>query len=365
MELDAFRNEIDACDREIVQLLNRRAKAAQEIGRRKHEHGAAVFAPAREKAVYDKVVGVNTGPLTEGHLHNIYREIMSACIALEAPTRISFLGPKGTFSHEAAMHKFGGAMEYLPALEIRDVFLAVTRGHADYGVVPIENSTEGGVSATADMLMEMDPGLTICSEIFLPVHHNLLYNGSLDEIQVVISHPQALAQCRNWLAANLPGVPTEPVPSTATAAEQASYKRGVAAISSEVAMSIYTDLEHIERGIEDKPDNTTRFIVIGRHPAQPTGDDRTSVLFSIRHESGSLVHALAPFDREGVNMTRIESRPAKKVRWEYSFFVDLEGHQDEPRVQDTLEEVRRLTDDFRVLGSYPRAAHVVFTPPSV
>lgn len=360
MDLEPHRREIDACDTLIVEALNRRARAAMEIGRIKREQGRAVFAPERERAVYDKIQALNTGPLSERHLHNIYREIMSGCIALEAPTRVAYLGPPGTFTHQAALEKFGAAMEYLPQPEIRDVFLAVNREHADYGVAPIENSTEGAVTATADMLMETE--LRICNEIFLPIHQNLLSMCELREIELVVSHPVALAQCRTWLAANLPGVPTEPVPSTALAAEQASYKKGVAAIAGAAAASMY-DFSHIEECVEDNPNNMTRFIVLAHGCGGVSGDDRTSIFFSIRHASGSLHLVLEPFDRNGINLTRIESRPSKKVNWEYSFFVDLEGHAEEERVAATLAEVQGMTDDFRILGSYPRARHIVATPP--
>lgn len=362
MDLESLRQEIDACDREIVALLNRRAIAAREIGRIKRETGQSIFAPDREHAVYRKVLALNTGPFCPRSLQAVYREIMSGCIALERPTRIAYLGPPGTFSYEAAREKFGESMEYHPMPEIRDVFLAVSRDHADYGVVPIENSTEGGVNATCDMLMESP--LKICSEIFLPIHHNLLAACPMEEIRLVVSHPMAIPQCRNWLAANLPGIPVEAVASTARAAERARDEKGLAAIASEAAAALY-DLEILERCIEDNPNNMTRFIVIAHNDSPPTGEDRTSILFSTRHESGSLYHALEPFHRNQINLTRIESRPAKRVAWEYSFFVDLEGHASDPKVKETLEEVARITDDFRILGSYPRAARIVRTPPPI
>ncbi len=360
MDLEKSRQVIDACDREIVSALNRRAEAAREIGRIKRENGKAVFAPEREKAVYEKVMGLNQGPLTWRSLQGIYREIMSACIALEKPTRIACLGPKGTFTHQAAISKFGTAMEYLLQPEIRDVFLAVTRGHADYGVVPVENSTEGSVNATEDMLMETD--LKICSEVFLEIHQNLIAGCPLEQVKLVVSHPNALAQCREWLSGNLPGIPLREVPSTALAAERASREPGVAAIASEVAARLY-DLKCLVAAIEDRPDNTTRFLVLAHEFAGPSGDDRTSVVFSCRHESGSLYDALLPFKTNSVNLTRIESRPSKRIKWEYSFFVDLEGHVSDPKIADTLKEVEAQSDEFKLLGSYPRSAHMVATPP--
>jgi len=360
MNLENLRQEIDACDQEIVALLNRRAKAASAIGKIKRESGQEIFAPERERAVYDKVCALSQGPLAPRNLHGIYREIMSACIALEKPTRIACLGPRGTFTHQAAISKFGASMEYLLQPEIRDVFLAVTRGHADYGVVPIENSTEGSVNATQDMLMESD--LKICSEIFLEIHQNLMATCDQNEVKLVVSHPNALAQCREWLSTNLPGVPVREVPSTALAAERASREPGVAAIASEVAANLY-ELRVLVRGIEDKPDNTTRFLVLGHTFGGPSGDDRTSILFSTRHESGSLYSALMPFKANSVNLTRIESRPSKRIKWEYSFFIDLKGHANDPKIAMTLKEVEASTDEFRLLGSYPRAAHLVAAPP--
>lgn len=361
MELDDLRRDIDSCDREIVELLNRRAKAALEIGKIKRGEGKAVFAPEREKAVYDKVAGLSAGPLAGRSLHAIYREVMSACIALEKPTRIAYLGPKGTFTHQAAIEKFGSAMDYLPQPEIRDVFLAVQRGHADYGVAPVENSTEGSVNATQDALMETD--LRICSEIFLEIHQNLIMNCELGEVRLVVSHPQAVGQCRGWLAGHLAGVPVREVSSTSLAAERASREPGVAAIASSAAASLYELKNRIE-GIEDKQGNMTRFIILAHEYGGPSGDDRTSIVFSVRHEAGSLYNALLPFKSCGVNLTRIESRPSKKKNWEYAFFVDLEGHAQDPKIAETLAEVERNTDDFVLLGSYPRAARLVQTPPA-
>jgi len=360
MDIEALRAAIDQCDERIVQLLNERARLAQEVGRIKREQGKAVFAPEREKAVYDRIQKFNQGPLPTRTMQAIYREIMSGCIALEKPTRIAYLGPAGTFTHEAAIHKFGACMEYLPQPEIRDVFLAVTRNHADYGVAPIENSTEGSVNATSDMLLESP--LCICSEIFLEIHHNLISNCPLHEVRLVLSKDQALAQCRQWLAANLPGVPTREVPSTALAAERAQREHGVAAIASEAAAKIY-NLSHIIRCIEDKPDNATRFVVLGHSWANPSGDDRTTVVFAVPNESGSLYNALLPFKKHEVNLTRIESRPSKKVNWEYTFFVDIEGHVEDEKVRAALDELAKVTDDFRVLGSYPRAEHLIGAPP--
>lgn len=360
MALEPLREGIDRIDREIVRLLNERAGLAQEVGRIKLEAGHPIFAPEREKAVYEKVAALNAGPLPVRSLQAVYREIMSACIALEKPLRVAYLGPQGTFTQEAALRKFGGSVEYLPQPQVRDVFLAVSRNHADYGVVPVENSTEGSVNATSDMLLESD--LTICSEILLQIHQCLLANCPLAEVKIVVSHPVALPQCRQWLAANLPGIPTREVASTALAAERASREYGVAAIASETAAALH-GLSHVIRCIEDRPDNATRFLVLGAVPARPSGEDRTSIVFSLRNEAGSLYEALLPFKDAGLNLTRIESRPSKKVNWEYAFFVDLEGHAEDPRVAAVLARMKAATDDFRVLGSYPRCEPLVGRPP--
>jgi chorismate mutase/prephenate dehydratase len=351
-DLESLRAAIDHCDREIVRLINDRARHAQEIGRRKRQSGQAVYAPDREKAVYEKVMGLNEGPLADHTVHAIYREIMSGTIALEGATRIAYLGPAGTWTHTAALQKFGSSMEYVPYREIRDVFLAVSRGHVDYGVVPIENSTEGSVNQTCDMFMECD--LRICSEILVEIHHNLLATCELHEVGRIVSHPQALAQCRNWLAANAARIDVVEAPSTTRAAELAARERGTAAIAAEAAAALY-DLHILESCIEDRPDNVTRFAVIAHAFGKATGSDRTSIMFSLAHEAGSLADALLIFKNRGVNLTRIESRPARKRTWEYAFFIDLDGHIDEPRVQEALADLRAASHDLAVLGSYPQA----------
>ncbi|MFH0910416.1 MAG: prephenate dehydratase [Planctomycetota bacterium] len=352
MNLKELRAEIDRCDAEIVRLINARARVAQEIGRLKAENGEAVYAPHREQEVYRKVTALNQGPFPEAGIHAIYREIMSGTLALEGARRISYMGPPGTFSHMAALRKFGSSMEYLPAREIRDVFLAVSRDHADYGVVPIENSTEGSVNQTSDMLM--DTNLRLSSEIFLEIHQNLLARGALRDVKRIASHPQPLAQCRNWLAANTAHVEILETISTTAAAEMAAQEEGVAAIASEAAAKIY-DLPILEPCIEDRPDNVTRFVVLSRGHTEPTGNDRTSILFSVRHKAGSLADTLQAFKDQGINLMRIESRPCRKRAWEYAFFVDMEGHEKDPPVAAVLDALKGMTHDLVVLGSYPRA----------
>ncbi len=355
MDLDSLREQIDACDREIVRLLNERARVAMEIGNYKREKGLPVYAPHREQAVYEKIAALSDGPLGETSLHAVYREIISAMIALEGPPRIAYLGPPGTWSHVAALRRFGSSVEHIPCREIRDVFLAISREHADYGIVPVENSTEGSVSQTSDMFMECD--LKICSEIYVEIHQNLLARCELKDVKRIHSHPQAIAQCRNWLAANAAGVEVIEVASTTRAAEMAAREDGAAAIASDAAAAIY-DLRVLEACIEDRPDNITRFVVLSHRPAGRSGRDRTSVMFSLQHESGSLADALMIFKRHGVNMTRIESRPARKRAWEYTFFIDMEGHVEDEGVIAALDALRSRSHDFVVLGSYPRAERV-------
>lgn len=350
--IDDLRKKIDECDHDIVRIINERAGYAQSIGKLKNKSGSSVYAPHREKEVYEKVARLNKGPLSENTIHAIYREIMSGTISLEGATRISYLGPPGTFSHLAALNKFGSSMEYLPAKEIRDVFLAVSRGHADYGIVPIVNSTEGAVSQTSDMLIECD--LKICSEIYLEIHQNLLAKCEMKDIHTIMSHPQPLAQCRNWLATNFANATVKETLSTTIAADIASKEDGVAAIGSEAAAAIY-DLRVLDSRIEDRPDNVTRFVILAHEYGLPTGKDKTSIIFSLKHEAGSLADHLLIFKNYDINMSRIESHPCRKRAWEYTFFVDIEGHIQDEKVDAAVEELKAKSHDLVVLGSYPRA----------
>jgi chorismate mutase/prephenate dehydratase len=350
--LDDLRESIDRCDREIVRLINERARYGQQVGEYKRRNDLPIYAPDREQAVFDKVAGLNEGPFPQASLHAIYREIMSGTIALEAPTRVAYLGPPGTFSHLAALRKFGSAMEYIPCREIRDVFLSLSRDHADYGIVPIENSTEGSVTQTSDMFTDCE--VKICSELFVEIHHNLLARCELHDVKRIVSHPQPLAQCRNWLAANAGGIEIIEAASTSKAAQRAATEQGTAAIASEAAAELY-DLLVLDRCIEDRADNVTRFAVLGHDYPGPTGQDRTSVMFSLHHEAGSLAEALTLFKQHDVNLTRIQSHPSRRRAWEYSFFIDLEGHATEGEISRALADLRAISHDFIILGSYPRA----------
>ncbi len=354
-KLDALRKRIDDLDAEIVKLINERAQCAREIGELKRSSGSGAFAPARERAVYERVLALNKGPLPAESIKAIYREIMSGSLALERCPRVAYLGPAGTFTHKAARSKFGSSVEYHPEPSVRDVFLEVSRGHSDYGVVPIENSTEGGVNQTIDCFFETS--LKVCSEIFVAVHHNLMASCNREGVRVIYSHPQVFGQCREYLGANFPRVQQVECSSTTAAAERAGKEPGAAAIASDTAAEIY-GLTVLEPAIEDNPDNVTRFFVISREPAPCTGNDKTSIMVSIKDAPGVLHTLLRTFSDRGINLTRIESRPSKKKAWDYYFFIDLLGHVNDAPVTEALDSLDANARHLEVLGSYPRAEHV-------
>lgn len=356
MTLDELRKQIDAIDEELVAILNRRAEIVVQIGRLKNAVGTPVYAPDREKAVFDKIRKANKGPLPDKTLVAIYRELMSGSFALEKPPRIAYLGPQGSYSHLAAVGKFGASVEYEPVTDIRGVFEEVSRERADFGVVPIENSMGGGVIDTLDALVETD--VQICAEINRTIHHNLLASCSLQEIDRVYSKPEVFSQCQRWLSeTNLAGK-TIAVASSSKAAELARDEKNAGAIGSTLAAQLYA-LNVVCENIEDATHNVTRFFVIGRTSARPTGDDKTSVVFTTKDEPGALVNVLAAFQQGGVNMSFIQSRPSKKRNWEYYFFGDLKGHQTDEALQVALKEAVRHCLRMNVLGSYPRASEVV------
>jgi len=353
--IPAFRRQIDRIDDQLLRLLNRRAALAVAIAEQKARSNSGVYAPAREKGVLGRVVRANRGPLPERFVRAIFREIISASRSLEQRLRIAYLGPEATFSHLAARRQFGAAADYVPAASVDDVFHDVENGRAELGVVPVENSTEGMVAHTLDRLAESP--LSICAEISLPVQHNLLARpgSAVTDVERVIAHPQALAQCRRWLAEHLPAVPTEPEASNARAAERARAEPGVGAIAAEAAAETY-GLAVLAAGIQDDPGNLTRFLVLSTHDtAQPTGDDKTSILFSVRDEIGVLARMLRPFATHRIDLIKIESRPLRGRPWEYVFYLDLKGHRRERRVQQALGEVERGALRLKVLGSYPAA----------
>lgn len=353
--LDDLRLRIDEVDRALLEQLNARARLVQEVGRLKDTTGAALYAPAREREIVQRLAAGNPGPFPNRALPHVFREIISATRSLEGAVRVAFLGPEGTFCHQAARGQFGAQAEFEPMTTIPEVIAAVERGAVDFGVVPVENTTEGVVTETLDTFAESD--VLICGELLLRISENLLSrSGRREDIRQVVSHPQPLAQCRRWLDRHLPGVDRLEMPSTSAAARRAAEDGSVAAIASALAAEIY-GLETVEASIEDRRDNATRFLVIGARSAAPTGQDLTSAVFTVRKDqSGALHRLLEPFARHGVNLTSIQSRPIKGKPWEYLFFVDMEGHQDEEAVALALKDAADCAFSYRVLGSFPRAS---------
>ncbi len=350
INLGRLRRKIDDLDKKIIRLLNNRAKISLNISRLKQKSGRSVYSPDREREVLRKIALANKGPLNRSALESIYREIMSANLALNAPLKIAYLGPQATFTHLAALKRFGSQVTYTPCDNISDVFLEVEKGNADYGVVPIENSIEGLVSHTLDMFIDSD--LKICSQVILDVTHNLLANCAKGKIRRVYSNPNVFGQCRIWLQNNLPSTELIEISSTTRAAQVASKEKNSSCIASALAAKIYR-LKVIASDIEDSPNNITRFMVIGKTDVSPTGSDKTSIMFSIKDRVGALHEMLAPFKKYGINLTKIESRPSKKKAWDYYFFVDLDGHRDSPVVKKALGELENRCNFLKVLGSYP------------
>jgi chorismate mutase/prephenate dehydratase len=350
-DLEKSRRQIRQKDREIVELLNERARLSLEVGRIKGREGIAVFDPAQESRVMKEITALNEGPLAGDALQFIYREIFSSSRALQAPVTVSCLGPEGSFAHLATLDRFGNGIRVAPQMTIGAVFDAVEKQKTDLGVVPVENSVEGPVRVTLERLIAST--LVIRSEIYLRISHCLMARSAKGKIRRVYSHPQALAQCRQWLAKNLPrAVPVE-TESTSAAVLKALGDREAGAIGSRLASEIHR-LPIVEEGIEDSPLNTTRFIVIGRGSNVATGRDKTSILFSTQHKPGALHAALAPFAAAGINLLRIESHPARDRMWQYLFFIDFEGHPEEKSVKACLAALRRRTATLKILGTYPR-----------
>ena len=355
--LAGVRAEIDRIDGELLQLLNQRARCAQRVGEIKAEFGDAgfIYRPEREAQVLRRLQEANPGPLPNENITFFFREVMSACLSLEQPLSIAFLGPLGTFSESAASKHFGHAACLLPQNSIDDVFREVEAGRAHYAVVPVENSTEGAVGRTMDLLLSTS--LKICGEVVLRIHQNLLSRAAdLSAIQKVYSHAQSLAQCHEWLNRMLPQAQRISVGSNAQAAQLAAAEPGAAAIAGEAAAVRY-ELPKLAEKIEDEPNNTTRWVVLGRQDAGVSGRDKTSLIMSAHNRTGALGTLLAPFSDAGVSMTRLESRPARHTLWEYVFFVDIEGHQNDAPVAKALAELSQRAAYLKVLGSYPIAVY--------
>jgi len=357
--LQDLRRQIDAVDRELLALLNRRASLAREVGEIKKREGSVVFRPEREAQVIDHLKAANQGPLRTDSVAPIWREIMSACRALETPTRVAYLGPAGTFSEQAALGFFGSSIVRVPCASIDEVFRSTAAGAADFGVVPVENSTEGVVARSLDLFLTTP--LFVIGETSLFVRHNLLRRtDSLDGIAAVCAHPQALAQCHGWLSNHLPNVERRPVASNAEGARLASQDASVAAIASERAGGEY-GLHVVAPAIQDDAHNRTRFAIVthpGRHPAPgASGHDCTSLVVSVANRPGAVHDMLVPLKQHGVSMTRFESRPARSGQWEYYFYIDLEGHPEQPHVAAALKELRAVCAFFKLLGTYPIDVH--------
>lgn len=350
-KLKTLRERIDQIDIDIVKLLKERYQIAKEIGKMKDSTQNVILDVTREKEVYENVIRANEDVFPKDGLKAIFGEIISACRNAQRPLIISYLGPETTFTHMAAIKFFGESPEFIPATTIKEVFEAVERKRCDYGVIPIENSVEGTVSLSLDCLYEYD--VKICGEIYMHITHHLMnQSGRTDTIKRILSHPHALAQCRGWLQANLPAIPTEEVVSTAQAARWASVDPSVAAIASPLAARRY-DLQIVAKSIEDYSDNTTRFLVLGLSLSRPSGKDKTSLILSLEDKPGSLYRLLKPFADRNVNLSKIQSRPIKKEPWRYLFYVDLIGHIEEENIKEGIEEIKNYCTYLRCLGSYP------------
>lgn len=360
-ELLKFRDQIDQIDLQILALLNKRANLAQSIGHVKAKTDSPVMRPEREAQVLDKLNAVNSGPLKTGHVNTLFKEIMSACRSLEREVRVAFLGPLGTYSEQAVWSFFGHCVQAEPVETIEDAFRQLQAGHVDFAVVPVENSTEGSIARTLDALVESSA--LVCGEVQLPIHHQLLcQTGVLEGIDKICAHPQALAQCRAWLAQHAPNIQQETVASNGVAAKMASENAKVAAIGGQAARERY-GLKAFQEHIQDDAHNTTRFMVLGNQASGPSGQDKTSVVASVPNQPGAVYKMLEPFSTENVSLTRFESRPARNGRWEYYFFMDLQGHQTEPAVAKALAELTKTASFLKVLGSYPAAQRNLVAEP--
>lgn len=357
LTLDELRVRIDALDDEILERLNERARCALEVAdvklRESGGEAPVFYRPEREAQVLRRMSERNPGPLNSEKVTRIYRQIMSACLALEEPLKVAFLGPEGTFTQMATLKQFGDSVIGLPMMTVDDVFREVASESCNYGVVPVENSTEGVLNHTLDNFI--DSSLRICGEVQIRVHHNLMVSPDANgDISTIYSHQQTLAQCRRWLNGHYPNVPRVATTSNAEAARRVAEEPAAAAIAGEIAADIY-GLEIVSRQIEDESDNTTRFIVVGREDIGPSGNDKTSIMVSTHNQPGALYKLLEPFHRQGVSLTSIETRPSRTGMWSYVFFIDFEGHRDDEIIRQVLAEIDRDALEIKLLGSYPKA----------
>ena len=346
-----LRQKIDAVDQQLLKLINERGALAKQVGLIKHAASEPVYRPEREAQVLQKIATANPGPLSNESVQAVWREIISACRAAEAPIRVAYLGPQGTYSEQAVRAQFGVQVDALPCSSFDEVFRTVETGSADFGVVPVENTTEGAVSRTLDLMLSTP--LVISAELTLPIHHQLLtQSGTMDGVQRILAHPQAYAQCQLWLARHLPSLRIETVSSNGEAARIAAEDASTAAIASTLAAARY-QLHVAAANIQDDPNNRTRFGIIGRHVTLPSGRDQTSLILSVPNRPGAVYEMLQPLADHGVSMTRFESRPAKNGQWEYNFYVDIQGHVKDQKIAAALDALKAHTAFFKVLGSYP------------
>ncbi len=358
--LEDLRLQIDLIDEELLQLFNRRASCAVEVAGVKRDASSDnsddinFFRPDREAQVISRLKSLNQGPLSDDEIGRLIREVMSACLALEQPLKVAYLGPEGTFTQSAALKHFGHSVTTVPMSSIPDVFSSVESGHADYGLVPVENSTEGVISHTLDMFIDSD--LKVCGEVEMPIHHHLATRSQdISRIRHIYSHQQSFAQCRRWLDQNFPGIERIPVSSNAEAARLANEENDAAAICGLPAAEIFK-LQICYENIEDLADNTTRFVIIGHQEVGPSGRDKTSLMISTRNRPGALLELLQPLADNDISMNKIESRPAQGGKWAYLFFIDIDGHQQDGDVIKALNELKQQSSLFKILGSYPKAS---------
>jgi chorismate mutase/prephenate dehydratase len=352
MNISVHRKAIDELDEAIVRLLNERTQHVLEIGKIKRKAGQEIYAPHRERAVLNRISKLNSGPMRNESLHSIYREVMSSALSLEKAMKIAYLGPEATFTHQAAIRRFGSSLRYSSQKTIADVFTEVSKSRAEYGVVPVENSTEGVVTHTLDMFADSD--LKMVAQIVIPIQHCLLSNSPRKELVKLYAHPQSLAQCRVWIYTNLPKVEIIETSSNARSAELAANEKGSAAIAGILAAEKY-QVSVLEYDIQDNVANATRFLVLGRVCSPPTGKDRTSIMVNVTDKVGALHNVIAAFRRYRINMTKIESRPSKRKAWEYFFFIDFEGHMEEAKVKKALKDLAQHCNFVKILGSFPNA----------
>lgn len=351
--LDKYRNMIDAIDDKILDLLNERAEHVKSVGAIKKGSNSPVWVPSRESSIYERLTERNKGrSFPTSAIRPIFREIISASLSLEDHLKIGYLGPEGTFSNLAALKHFGSSAKLMPTDKIADVFRGVERGWYNYGIIPIENSVEGVVNHSIDLFADSD--VNIVGEILVEINHNLLsMTGDKNDIESIYSHSQALAQCRDYIDKNFQNIKIYEIDSTSKAAVMAQGDKSIAAIGSKLCEVIY-NLKVVERSIQDSSSNITRFLIIGKDMVAPTSDDKTSMMFSVQHKSGTLYSALEVFDEVGINMSKIESRPSKRIAWEYLFFVDIDGHRDDSKVREVIDKLKSRLPLVKILGSYPK-----------